>query len=65
MLRNTCLGTEATSAGVLGCDFGEYLTAFGGTGTVWDNITDSRHADEVSQTTSFLRRKFRRRQLTF
>ncbi len=28
-LEKTCLGTEATSNGTLGCDFGEYLTALG------------------------------------
>jgi hypothetical protein len=28
-LRNTCLGTEPTSTGVAGCDFGEYLSSGG------------------------------------
>jgi hypothetical protein len=28
-LRNTCLGTETTSTGTLGCDFGEYPTLSG------------------------------------
>lgn len=34
-LHNTCLGTESTSTGVLGCDFGEYMlpTSQGGLGS--------------------------------
>jgi outer membrane receptor protein involved in Fe transport len=28
-LRNTCLGTESTSTGVAGCDFGEYVSLLG------------------------------------
>lgn len=38
-LRNTCLGTEATSTGVSGCDFGEYNapTGFDTSGTIYDS----------------------------
>ena len=35
-LRNTCLGTEATSTGVAGCDFGEYLALPNGSGVIYD-----------------------------
>lgn len=34
-LRNTCLGTEATSTGALGCDFGEYSHLAGPLATVY------------------------------
>lgn len=34
-LLNTCLGTEATSTGAKGCDFGEYTTLAGSLGTVY------------------------------
>lgn len=36
-LRNTCLGTEATSTGTPGCDFGEYLTLAGPLATVYQS----------------------------
>jgi hypothetical protein len=42
-LRNTCLGTEATSTGAAGCDFAEYLSALGPTiGTIYRQ-PDSTH----------------------
>ena len=37
-LEKTCLGTEATSTGVVGCDFGEYLTLLGPSlGTIYQS----------------------------
>jgi outer membrane receptor protein involved in Fe transport len=37
-LEKTCLGTEATSNGTQGCDFGEYLTALGTSlGTIYQS----------------------------
>jgi outer membrane receptor protein involved in Fe transport len=37
-LEKTCLGTEATSSGVAGCDFGEYLTLLGPSlGTIYQS----------------------------
>jgi hypothetical protein len=37
-LEKTCLGTETTSTGTLGCDFGEYLTLLGPSlGTIYQS----------------------------
>ncbi len=36
-LRNTCLGTEATSTGAPGCDFGEYLALAGPLATIYQS----------------------------
>jgi hypothetical protein len=37
-LQNTCLGTESTSTGAAGCDFGEYVTLLGKSlGTIYQS----------------------------
>jgi hypothetical protein len=36
-LLHTCLGTEATSTGAPGCDFGEYITLAGALGTIYQS----------------------------
>lgn len=47
-LRNTCLGTEPTSTGAAGCDFGEYVTLLGASlGTIYDRSTGQAYANNI------------------